>query len=464
MASIREITNKDGNITFQVTVTEKRDRNGKQKRHCKTFSPPETWSYKRRRKAAEDFGRDYEREIEKGFDVNNKQTFAEYAEYVLALKESNKKKVRTIEFYRELLARINAAIGHKLLTEIRPTHLNAFYINLSEPGQRIGNAKATLKPSFDIVAALKEKGLSRNKLAGLSNVSPATITNVLQGKRVNKSVADSVSAALDLKIHKIFTIEENQEPLSTKTILEHHRLISTILKQAEDDMIVTYNAAKKAKPPEYIAPEAEIFQPDDVIAIRDALESENIKWKTLTHMLLITGCRRGEIAGLMWDRVDWDNSMIKIDKALLQSKTKGIYDDTTKTSTTRHIKLPYETMTLLKEYKQWYLELEEHNGDRWQNSGYVFVKDDGSCIRPDSITKWLSKFSKRRNLPHIHPHKFRHTMASLLYFNGIDSVAISKRLGHAKVSTTSDMYAHITNQSDERASESIADVILRTAT
>ena len=82
-------------------------------------------------------------------------------------------------------------------------------------------------------------------------------------------------------------------------------------------------------------------------------------------------------------------------------------------------------------------------------------------MHPDSLTGWLAKFSKKYDLPHIHPHKFRHTMASLLFYNKVDSIAISKRLGHAKVSTTTDIYSHIIKQADEEASECIVDAILR---
>mgnify|MGYP002669430176 FL=1 len=52
-------------------------------------------------------------------------------------------------------------------------------------------------------------------------------------------------------------------------------------------------------------------------------------------------------------------------------------------------------------------------------------------------------------------------MASLLYFNGVDGISISKRLGHSKVSTTTDIYSHIIKQADEQAAECIADVVLR---
>jgi integrase len=226
-------------------------------------------------------------------------------------------------------------------------------------------------------------------------------------------------------------------------------------------MIVQYNAAARATPPKLPQYEAETFQPEDVTAIRDALEREPLKWRMFTHLLLVSGCRRGEIAGLTWDKVDWDNSQIKVDAASLYSMTKGVYEDTTKTSTTRFVKLPAETMQMLREYRAWYAELQIRNGDRWQKSGNVFVQDNGKPMHPDSITDWLAKFSERHSLPHVNPHKFRHTHASLLYFGGMDSISISKRLGHAKVSTTTDIYSHIIKQADEKAAECIADAILR---
>ena len=96
-----------------------------------------------------------------------------------------------------------------------------------------------------------------------------------------------------------YRVEVCSEPLSVKTVLEHHRLISTVLKEAEREMIVQYNAAAKAKPPKLPQKEAETFQPEEVAAIRGALEHEPLKWKAITHLLLVSGCRRGEIAGLM---------------------------------------------------------------------------------------------------------------------------------------------------------------------
>lgn len=70
------------------------------------------------------------------------------------------------------------------------------------------------------------------------------------------------------------------------------------------------------------------------------------------------------------------------------------------------------------------------------NSGYIMTAEDGSPMFPDAPTKWLAHFAKRHNLPPIHPHKFRHTQATLLISEGMDILTVSKRLGHAKTSTT----------------------------
>lgn len=249
--------------------------------------------------------------------------------------------------------------------------------------------------------------------------------------------------------------------LSNKTILEHHRLISTILAQAEKEMLIPYNPASRAEPPQPQKKEVTYFQPDEIIAIRDALASEPIKWRTATHLLLITGCRRGEIMGLKWAKVDFDNNRIHIDNNLQYTATRGLYEETPKTAASvRNIKLPAETMQLLWQYRSWQARQRLASGDRWTYTDYVFTQENGKPMHPDSLTDWLGKFSKRHDLPHINPHAFRHTMASILYFNGMDSVTISKRLGHAKVSTTADIYAHIIQEADERAAECIGDVVL----
>lgn len=459
MANVKKIEGKNG-VSYKITVTHGRDTQGKQVRHYKTWVPPVGMSQKKAEKEAQKVAFEFEQQIEQGFQLDNRQTFAQYAEYVIEVKEQEGKKRRTLDRYKELLERINPVIGGLKLTEIRPQHLNSFYKSLSAPGTAKQQATATATENLGKAA----KEMTRAALAKKAGIAPTTVTAAMKGHAISYQTAISISAALGKDMSKLFNIHQYDKGLSAKTILEHHRLIGTILAQAEKEMLVPYNAAAKATPPKAEKHDANYFQLQDIVKIRAALEDEPLKWKVITHLLMITGCRRGEIMGLRWDRVDFEQNRVRIDSALLYSPKRGIYEDTTKTGNVRYIKLPLETMTLLRKYRVAYMELRLKNGDRWKDTGYLFTKDNGEPMIPDSITAWLRDFSTRHDLPHINPHAFRHTMASVLISNGQDVVSVSKRLGHAKVSTTTDIYSHIIQEADSRATECLADILLRTGT
>ncbi len=122
------------------------------------------------------------------------------------------------------------------------------------------------------------------------------------------------------------------------------------------------------------------------------------------------------------------------------------------------VDLSDETLELMRRYRISQLEQRLMMGDLWQESDFVFTREDGSPLRPDSITQWLAKFSRRHDLPHINPHAFRHTAASVLISHGTDIVTVSKMLGHSKVSTTEDIYAHVIEESKQQAGNLLADI------
>lgn len=458
MATIEKYTGKDG-LTYRITVYAGFDTQGKRIRHRMSYKPTPGMTPRQIEKAAQKAAMDFERSIEQGFALDNRQTFAEYAAYVLDLKQRTGTKARTLDRYQDMMVRINQAIGHIKLADLRPQHLNSFYKNLSEPGIRIGGGSATVR--IDMVAWLKKNKLSRGKLAEKAGVSAATVGVAVKGESIKIEKAQAIAQAMDKKVDEVFKVEKNMEPLADKTILEHHRLISTILAQAEKEMLVPYNAAAKATPPRTKKKDPNYFQPETISAILEALESEPLKWRLITHLLIVTGCRRGEIMGLKWEKVDFDNSRVKIDRALVSSKSKGVFEESTKTSDIRYLALPRETMDLLRQHKREQLRLQLANGDRWLHTGYVFTQDNGDHMNPDSITGWLKDFSTRHGLPHINPHAFRHTVASVLLANGTDIVTVSKQLGHASITTTESFYSHIIEENKAKAADCIANVLIR---
>lgn len=458
MAHIEKIEGKRG-TTYRFIVSGGFDTNGKRITHKKTWKPPEGMTTRQIEKAVQRAAVDFERSIEQGYVADDRQTFAEYAAYVLDLKERDGTKAKTLDRYKELMIRINQAIGHLKLADIRPQHLNSFYKNLAEPGIREGGGSATAK--IDLSAWLKANKKSRTGIAEAAGVAASTVSAAVRGKPIQEAKAVAIAQAMGKKLGEVFTVEQNMEPLADRTVLAYHRLISIILSQAEKEMLVPYNAAAKATPPKSAKKAPNYFQPETISEILKALEAEPLKWQLITHLLLVTGCRRGEIMGLKWEKVDFENSRVKIDRALIVSPSKGVYESTTKTSDVRYLTLPAETMSLLRQHKREQLRLQLANGDRWISSGYVFTQDNGDRMNPDSITAWLNDFSARHGLPHINPHAFRHTVASVLLANGTDIVTVAAQLGHASASTTENFYAHIIEENKAKASECIADVLLR---
>lgn len=292
-------------------------------------------------------------------------------------------------------------------------------------------------------------------------IAAATVCAAVKGEHIRGDKAEAIAKAMGKKVGEVFQVEKNMDTLADKTVLEHHRLISTILAQAEKEMLVPYNAAAKATPPRTKRKDPNYFQPETIAAILKALESEPLKWQLITHLLIVTGCRRGEIVGLKWEKVDFESRRIKIDRALVSSRSKGVYEETTKTSDVRYLTLSKESIDLLRQHKREQLCLQLLNGDRWVHSGYVFTQDNGDHMNPDCVTGWLKDFSIRHGPPHINPHAFCHTVASVLLANGTDIVTVSKQLGHASITTTESFYSHIIEENKAKASECIADVLIR---
>ena len=462
MANIQERRNKDGKlISYSIRVHRGRGADGKQlKPWTATFDVSPTWTEKSARKRAEAFAATFEKECREGVASDSRQKFAPYCDYVIDLKEKTGIKHSTIVRYKELTRRIYPAIGHMKLKDIRPDHLNSLYTQLAQPGA--GSAHAIAK--VELAALLKEKHLTRQGLADMSGISIKAVYAAVKGERVSMEAAEAISEALGDRRDKLFSVDEVARTLSAKTIREYHRLIHTVLDQALKEGLVTVNVADRATPPKVEQRDVNYFQPEQVAAIREALEQEPIKWRALVHLLLITGARRGEILGLKWDKVDFNSNQVYICNNILYSADIGIYEYTPKTERSkRYVSLPTETMQLLRQYKAWQNAERLRLGEYYQDKGFVFAQDTGGPMHPDSVTTWLTIFSKRHGLPHVNAHAFRHTMASMLYFNGVYSVSISKRLGHAQVSTTANIYAHVMEAADKKNADILADVFLKRA-
>lgn len=91
---------------------------------------------------------------------------------------------------------------------------------------------------------------------------------------------------------------------------------------------------------------------------------------------------------------------------------------------------------------------------------WVFTQDDSpEPMHPDTPTRYFQRFGKRYGIEHFHPHKLRHTSASLAITHGADVVSVAARLGHSDSSTTLWMYAHANEESIRRVGQTVRDAL-----
>lgn len=391
---------------------------------------------------------------------NKKYKFSDYASYVIETMKSNGTKKSTISGYKKLLDRINPLIGNMELNEITPQILNRTYQKLARSEKKQGNAICTPL----LAQRQAELEITKKEIHEKGDVAINTITNAFMGRPVSIDSATKIAGALGKRPEELFKINMSKEKLSPKTISHHAKLIGVILSQAEKEMLVKYNAYDKSQVPKCGSHEADYFETDEIIYILKCLENEPLKWQVIIHLLIILGGRRGEIAGLRFEKIDWENMQLRLDTNLLYNAEDGVYVDTTKSASgNRYMPLPMQTMTLLRQYKKWYLELRLANGDRWEDSGFMFVQDNGKPMNPTSITSYCRKFGKKYNIDHCHPHKFRHSFASTLIFNHLDDVSLARSMGHSKPSTSKNLYGHIMDRAQERSASIISEAYFKQA-
>lgn len=395
------------------------------------------------------------------FAPTRQYTVSEWIDHVIDTKAAAGRKRKTICGYRYCADRVKAHIGSMRICDVRPNDISDFFTALKKETVNAA-ARAMLKKGVDMKQILLAEGISKTKLAAVAGISQSTVDNAIKGNKILWSKAEAISTALRREPAVLFCKIPVEKKLSNDTMEDYRRFVSMIFSVAVRELQIPYNPVERAEKFRYRKKKAEILQPDDVRAVWEAAEQEPIFIKALVHMFLITGGRRGEIAGFRWAALNWKDSSIKIDHEVLYTPEDGVYcEESTKSDRSRILRLPAETMDLLAEYKLWQDQRRTELGERWIESDYIFTGRFGGRIHPDSISGYIERFEERYGLPHLHPHKFRHTMASILIYSGVDTVTVSKRLGHAQVSTTQNTYAHLIQKADMESAECIADAIIR---
>lgn len=461
MANITQRTNKKGDISYLIRVFVDESRDGRQKMKSMTWRPDSGMSAKAIEKELNRQATLFEEKVKSGLvSLDGSTRFEDYAARWL---ETASLAPTTRARYVDLLKRINAAIGNIRLEKLQPHHLEEFYKNLAESGIKDKGRFAT---SDKLAALLKERKLSKGAVAKIAGMASSTVGAACRGDRVSVGKARDIAAAMGMEVSRLFTVCENTTGLSDKTIHHHHALISAILADAKRKRLIPFNvAAEFATPPKVKRKEARYLDDKQAQQVVSLLINENdIRAKTAILLLLYSGVRRGELCGLEWRDVDDEKRVIHICRASQYQRGKGIVEVPTKNeSSVRTIKLPLFMFEVLGEYRRWWLTEKLKNGSRWNDTGRLFVQEDGSPINPDTINLWLEKFIEKHDLPHFTPHSLRHTFATLQIAAGVDLRTLQARTGHAQASTLVNIYSHALKSAEEAASDALDNMLTPTA-
>ena len=242
------------------------------------------------------------------------------------------------------------------------------------------------------------------------------------------------------------------------TCVKVYTVLHSLFKMAFMTDVVPQNPMDKVPRPrprkdEVQKKEVEAYTVEEVQRILAGLEKEPLKWQAFLRLLIDTGIRRGEACAIQWKDVDFQENTITISGNLCYTPAKGVYLDTPKNGHARIVDVDPDVMKLLRVLRSSQKVIGQ----------YVFVQDNGEPIHPQSPTRHMKKFAERCGIPDLHPHKLRHTFASIAITNGADVASVSEKLGHSDKAVTLRMYTHADAESMKRASNIFRDAIKRQA-
>lgn len=254
--------------------------------------------------------------------------------------------------------------------------------------------------------------------------------------------------------------ERTGKPLAPKTIRHNLSLISDVFSYAVKMGVVAENPCSKVTIPKGEVKEKQIYTPAEVERFLTLLNDEPLKYRTFFYLMIYSGFRRGEMLGLEWKDVDFENNIISVRRTSNYTAKKGVYTDTTKTKRSqRTLKFPQFIMDMLKEYKEEQDAEALRLGNKWVETDRLYVKWDGQPMQNGTPYFWLGEFCKKHDLPFYGLHSFRHLFCSLLVNQGVDIVTVSGALGHSCVSTTSNVYCHMFQEAQAKVSDAVANAL-----
>ena len=183
---------------------------------------------------------------------------------------------------------------------------------------------------------------------------------------------------------------------------------------------------------------------EDAQKMLDAFKDEEIG--PIVFVTLYYGLRKSEALGLRWQAVDFEKDTLTINHTVVGGSRIVRKDSTKSYNSKRTYQLLPDIKTLLLKLKAQQEDYKLRLGSNYHDNDYIFKHPNGVLYRPDSLTRSFKRALARYGFPQMRYHDLRHSTASILVDKGLDINDIKEWLGHADISTTANIYAHISHR------------------
>lgn len=232
--------------------------------------------------------------------------------------------------------------------------------------------------------------------------------------------------------------------LAPKSVRNYLTVLSQVFEDAKQKNRINENPCKQVRRPKKAKFKPSFYDEDQMQALFAAIKDEPIK-----NMIIVTalyGLRRSELLGLKWDSVNFTRKEVTINH-VVSKFTSVVEKDDTKTESSRRIyPMPPPIEDIFREELSKRDKNRDIFGDKYIETDYVFTWDNGKPYTPDYLTRKFSSLLEKYGLQKIRFHDLRHSCASILLEKGYNLKDVQAWLGHADISTTGNIYGHLTSK------------------
>ncbi len=250
-------------------------------------------------------------------------------------------------------------------------------------------------------------------------------------------------------------LSAGQSPASVQRL---HAVLHRALRDAQRWGLVARNVAALVERPRASRREMMALDPEQARSLMNAAAGERLE--ALYVLALTTSMRQGELLALRWPDVDLDRGALQV-RGSLQRLPDGLTIVEPKTANSRRqVALTRAAVEVLRRHRVEQNEERLKLGGAWEDNGLVFANEVGRPIEVRNLMRRsFLPLLKGSSLPVIRFHDLRHTAATLLLGEGVHPKVVAEMLGHSRISTTLDLYSHVTPTMQRQAAEALDAVL-----